>query len=284
MAEHADRHADRHADPQADRQADPNADRHSGRHAAETGRPSGRPSGDATSRGDTASTAEVGALFDRIAPRYDAMNSVISLFQEPRWRQRAIALAGLEPGMSAIDVATGTGKVAVGLADAVGTFGRVVGVDVSKAMIEQAQPAFADRVELQFLVGDALDLPVEDGAFDAATIAFGMRNLSDYQRGFAEMRRVIRPGGRVVCLEAARPRSWLGRLGWLWFERVVPLLGRAIGEVAAYRYLVTSVRSYPAPERIAEVMRAAGLVNVHWIPLTFGMVTIHVGRRASEES
>jgi demethylmenaquinone methyltransferase/2-methoxy-6-polyprenyl-1,4-benzoquinol methylase len=239
----------------------------------------GRPSGAATDRGNAATTGQVGAMFDRIAPRYDVMNALISGFQEPRWRRRAVALAALEPDMAAVDVATGTGKVAEGLADVVGTFGRVVGVDVSKAMIGRARTAFADRVELEFVLGDAMALPVEDGAFDAATIAFGMRNLPDYEQGFAEMRRVVRPGGRVVCLEAARPRSWLGRLGWLWFERVVPLLGRLIGEADAYRYLVASVAAYPGPERIAEHMQAAGLVDVQWIALTFGMVTIHTGRQ-----
>jgi demethylmenaquinone methyltransferase / 2-methoxy-6-polyprenyl-1,4-benzoquinol methylase len=240
------------------------------------------PTGAASDRGNAASTADIGAMFDRIAPRYDAMNVVISGFQEPRWRRRAIELAGLEPGMSAVDVATGTGKVAVGLADVVGTFGHVLGVDVSPAMIDRARTAYADRVELEFVAGDALDLPAEPGSFDAATIAFGMRNLPDYEGGFREMARVVRPGGRVICLEAARPRAWLGRIGWLWFERVVPLLGRAIGERDAYRYLVASVQSYPGPERIAELMRAAGLVDVHWIPLTFGMVTVHVGRRPAE--
>jgi demethylmenaquinone methyltransferase/2-methoxy-6-polyprenyl-1,4-benzoquinol methylase len=218
-------------------------------------------------------------MFDRIAPRYDLMNALISGFQEPRWRRRAIELAGLGPGMTALDVATGTGKVAQGLADRVGPFGHVVGVDVSTVMIERARRANADRVELEFVIGDALDLPVEDGTFDAATIAFGMRNLADYERGFAEMRRAVRPGGRVMCLEAARPSSLVGRLGWLWFERAVPLLGRLAGHRAAYRYLVTSVASYPAPERIAHVMQAAGLVDVRWIPLTFGMVTLHTGRR-----
>jgi demethylmenaquinone methyltransferase/2-methoxy-6-polyprenyl-1,4-benzoquinol methylase len=242
------------------------------------GRPDA-PTGAVTERGNAASSHEVGAMFDRLAPRYDLMNAVVSGFQERRWRRRALELTGLEPGMSAIDVATGTGKVAEGLADRVGTFGRVVGVDVSSGMIAQARRANADRVELEFLVGDALELPVEDGAFDAATIAFGMRNLTDYERGFAEMRRVLRPGGRVICLEVARPRSPLGRLGWLWFERVVPVLGRLAGEPAAYRYLVASVRSYPSPERIGQIMAAAGLEEVRWIPLTFGMVTIHVGRR-----
>jgi len=240
------------------------------------------PSGQATERGNAASPADVGAMFDRIAPRYDLLNALISGFQEPRWRRRAIELTGIGPGMAALDVATGTGKVAQGLADRAGPFGRVVGVDVSTAMIERARRASADRVELEFVVGDALELPVEDGAFDAATIAFGMRNLTDYERGFVEMRRAVRPGGRVVCLEAARPRSLMGRLGWKWFELGVPLLGRVAGHAAAYRYLVASVASYPSPARIAEVMRAAGLVDVGWVPLTFGMVTIHIGRRPDD--
>ncbi len=225
----------------------------------------------------------VAAMFDRIAARYDLLNALISVFQEPRWRRRAIDAALLAPGMAALDVATGTGKVAEGLADRVGPFGRVVGVDVSTVMIERARRANGHRVELEFVVGDALQLPVEDGGFDAATIAFGMRNLSDYRRGFEEMRRALRPGGRVVCLEAARPRSLLGRLGWLWFERVVPLLGRLAGHGAAYGYLVRSVASYPPPERVAEIMRSAGFEDVAWIPLTAGMVTLHTGRRPAAD-
>lgn len=240
------------------------------------------PSGHATDRGNAASTTEIGAMFDRLAPRYDAMNALVSGFQERRWRARVVQLAGLEPGMSAVDVATGTGKVAESLGDVVGTFGRVVGVDVSEAMIKRARRASADRVELQFVVGDALALPVADAAFDAATIAFGMRNLPDYERGFAEMLRVLRPGGRVVCAETARPRGPLGRVAWLWFERVVPLIGRLSGEPDAYRYLVASARAYPEPRRIAEIMTAAGFEDVRWIGLTFGMVTIHTGRRPLE--
>lgn len=241
------------------------------------------PSGDATERGNAAEAAEVGAMFDRIAARYDLMNALISAFQEPRWRRRAIEAAGLAPGMAALDVATGTGKVAEGLADRVGPFGHVVGVDVSTRMIERARRGNADRVELEFVVGDALDLPFEAAAFDAATIAFGMRNLTDYERGFAEMRRVLRPGGRMVCLEAARPRTLVGRLGWLWFERAVPLLGRLAGHGSAYRYLVRSVATYPPPERIAEIMRSVGYEDVRWVPLTAGMVTLHTGLRPAAQ-
>jgi demethylmenaquinone methyltransferase/2-methoxy-6-polyprenyl-1,4-benzoquinol methylase len=234
---------------------------------------------DTRGRGNPVPTEDIGALFDRIADRYDAMNLVISGFQEPRWRRRLVRATGLDAGMAAIDVATGTGKVAASLADRVGTFGRVLGVDVSDRMVARARAEYADRIEMEFVIGDALDLPVDDGTFDAATIAFGMRNLPDYRRGFEELRRAVRPGDRVVCLEIARPRSLIGRLGRVWFERIVPRLGSLIGEGRAYAYLVESVRGYPAPEEIAGIMRTAGLVDVTWTPLTFGMVTLHVGVR-----
>jgi len=237
------------------------------------------PTGDSTSAGNAASPAQVGAMFDRIAPMYDLMNAVISGFQEPRWRRRAVALAALAPGMRAIDIATGTGKVAATMGDIVGSRGEVMGVDVSPGMIGGAQKAYGRRPELRFVVGDAMALPADDGIFDAATIAFGMRNLPDYGRGFAEMRRVVRPGGLVVCLEIARPDHLLARLSRLWFERAVPLLGRLAGQGDAYGYLVESVRNYPSPERIAAIMRDAGLEQVTWVPMTLGMVTIHVGRR-----
>jgi demethylmenaquinone methyltransferase/2-methoxy-6-polyprenyl-1,4-benzoquinol methylase len=219
------------------------------------------------------------------------MNALISGFQERRWRRRLVAATGVRFGMSAVDVATGTGKVAVDLADRVGPFGRIVGVDVSEGMISLARSRSRDRVELSFEVGDAMSLPLPDGmspdgpspaGFDAATIAFGMRNLPDYGRGFAEMARVVRPGGIVACLEIARPRSILGRLGRLWFERGVPLIGRAIGQGDAYRYLVESVRAYPSPEEVVAIMRDAGLADVTWRPMLFGMVTLHTGRRPGD--
>ena len=241
--------------------------------------PRGAPTGDATARGNAAATHEVGALFDRVAPVYDGMNALISGFQEPRWRRRAVAATGLAAGMSAIDVATGTGKLARSLARLVGPSGRVVGVDVSGRMIERARSAGADAPWLEFVVGDALALPFADATFDAATIAFGMRNLPDYELGFREMARVVRPGGRIVCLEIARPLSLAGRLGGAWFEQAVPLIGRLAGQADAYRYLVASVRAYPPPDEIAAVMRRAGLEDVSWTPLTFWMVTIHVGTR-----
>jgi len=237
------------------------------------------PTGDSTGAGNAASPDQVGAMFDRIAPVYDLMNALISGFQEPRWRRRAVALAALAPGMRAIDIATGTGKVAATMGDVVGARGQVLGVDLSPGMIGGALKAYGRRPELRFVVGDAMALPADEGTFDAATIAFGMRNLPDYGRGFAEMRRVVRPGGIVVCLEIARPDHLLARASRLWFEGAVPALGRLVGQGDAYGYLVESVRNYPSPERIAGIMREAGLSQVSWIPMTLGMVTIHVGRR-----
>lgn len=235
------------------------------------------PSGLATERGNAAASTEVGAMFDRISGVYDPMNLVISAFQEPRWRRRAVAFAGLKRGGRAIDIASGTGKVAADLHRAAQPGGQVVGVDISPGMIGIARQRFIGRSGLTFVVGDAMALPAEDGLFDAATIAFGMRNLPDYARGFAEMARVVRPGGKVVCLEITRPRSRLARMMRWWFDRIVPLLGRVAGQGNAYAYLVRSVQNYPAPERIAEVMREAGLVGVRWIGMSGGIVTIHVG-------
>ena len=228
--------------------------------------------------GNAAPPERIREMFDRIAGVYDGMNGLISGFQEPRWRRRVVREAGLRPGMRALDVACGTGKVAADLERAVSPGGAVVGVDVSTRMIERAQARFA-REGLKFVVGDALALPVEDAAFDAATIAFGMRNLADYRRGFAEMRRAVRPGGRVVCLEIARPRRRLGRLVASWFDHIVPLIGRLVGQGGAYAYLVRSVRAYPSPERIAEIMTEAGLSEVRWFGLSGGIVTLHVGIR-----
>ena len=235
------------------------------------------PSGHATERGNAAATSEVGAMFDRIARVYDPMNLVISAFQEPRWRARAVKLTGARPGDRLLDVATGTGKVAADLHRRAQPGGTVLGVDISAGMIGVARRRFAGRPGLEFVVGDALALPTEDGTFDAATIAFGMRNLPDYGRGFAEMARSVRPGGKVVCLEIARPRSRVARFLRFWFDRIVPIIGRVAGQGGAYGYLVRSVQGYPDPERIAAIMREAGLVDVGWQGMSGGIVTLHVG-------
>jgi demethylmenaquinone methyltransferase / 2-methoxy-6-polyprenyl-1,4-benzoquinol methylase len=235
------------------------------------------PSGAATGAGNAAAPPEVQVMFDRISGVYDVMNLVISAFQEPRWRGRLVARSGVKPGGSALDVASGTGKVAADLHRHAQPGGRVLGVDLSPGMISVAQQRFADRPGLAYVVGDALALPTEDGVYDAATIAFGMRNLPDYRLGFAEMARSVRPGGRVLCLEIARPRSRLARILRWWFDRIVPVIGRIAGQGDAYGYLVRSVQAYPPPERIAEIMREAGLVEVTWQGMSGGIVTLHEG-------
>jgi demethylmenaquinone methyltransferase/2-methoxy-6-polyprenyl-1,4-benzoquinol methylase len=153
----------------------------------------------------------------------------------------------------------------------------VQGVDLSPGMTAVAQRRYAGRPGLGYIVGDALALPTEAASFDAATIAFGMRNLPDYRLGFAEMARSVRPGGKVLCLEIARPRSRLARFMRWWFDRIVPVIGRVAGQGAAYGYLVKSVQAYPSPERIAEIMREAGLVDVRWLGMSGGIVTLHEG-------
>jgi demethylmenaquinone methyltransferase/2-methoxy-6-polyprenyl-1,4-benzoquinol methylase len=216
-------------------------------------------------------------MFDRIARVYDPMNLVISAFQEPRWRKRAVKLTGTRPGHRLLDVATGTGKVAADLHARAQPGGSVLGVDISPGMIRVAKRRFQDRPGLEFVVGDALALPTEDGTFDAATIAFGMRNLPDYGAGFAEMMRSVRPGGKVVCLEIARPRSRPARILQFWFDKIVPVIGRVAGQGGAYGYLVRSVQGYPDPDRIAEIMREVGLRDVRWQGMSGGIVTLHVG-------
>jgi demethylmenaquinone methyltransferase/2-methoxy-6-polyprenyl-1,4-benzoquinol methylase len=229
--------------------------------------------------GNAAPAADVREMFDRISPVYDLMNQLISGFQEPRWRRRAVREARLSRGRSAVDVACGTGKVTRALAKRVGSTGHVTGIDFSPGMIGRAQRTRSDAQNVSFVVGDALALPVDDASVDAATIAFGMRNLTDYGRGFRELTRVVRPGGRVVCLEISRPSSRLGRLIQQWFDRIVPLIGRLMGQGDAYAYLIRSTRGYPDPERIAAIMRESGLEDVRWVPLSGGIVTLHSGTR-----
>ncbi len=239
--------------------------------------PDHTPTGASTGAGNAAKQVEVQVMFDRISGRYDLMNLLISAFQEPRWRRRLVRAAGLKAGGSALDVASGTGKVAFDLWKVAQPGGRVQGVDLSPGMTSVAQQQYAGHPGLDYMVGDALALPTPTDSFDAATIAFGMRNLPDYRQGFAEMARSVRPGGKVLCLEIARPRSPLARFMRWWFDRIVPVIGKLAGQGAAYSYLVRSVQAYPSPERIAEIMGEAGLTDVRWAGLTGGIVTLHEG-------
>ena len=221
-------------------------------------------------------------MFDRIAPVYDAMNTVMTAGLDARWRRAATRAAALRPGMDALDVACGSGALTRELARAVGAGGSVTGIDLSLGMLRQARrrPTRRGAARPRYLVGDALRLPLADASVDAATIAFGLRNVADYAGCVAEMSRVVRPGGRVVVLEISTPTRGIGRaIAATWFDRVVPLLGRLAGGGSAYGYLPASVRRYPDPGTVAGLLRRAGLVDVGWRRLTTGLVTLHVGRR-----
>jgi demethylmenaquinone methyltransferase / 2-methoxy-6-polyprenyl-1,4-benzoquinol methylase len=221
---------------------------------------------------------QVRAMFDRIASFYDVMNSVMTAGLHHRWRSRAADLAAVSPGGSALDVATGTGDLAVELARRAGPDGEVIGSDFSEEMLALAR---RKAPELAFEWGNALELPYADGRFDAATVGFGARNFSDLDRGLREMARVVRPGGRVVVLEITTPqRPPLSTFFRVWFDRVVPLLGRLTGESLAYSYLPSSVRRFPAPEGLAAAMQRAGLRDIRWILTAGGIIAIHVGTKA----
>ncbi len=218
---------------------------------------------------------QVQAMFDRIARVYDRMNSVMTVGLDRRWRRRAADLATVAPGDPVLDVATGTGDLAVELRGRVGPGTRVVGLDFSPGMLELAR---AKAPDVDFVQGSALELPYADGEFAAATVGFGARNFSDLDTGLREMARVVRPGGRVVVLEITTPQQ--PPLSWffgLWFDRVVPALGRLAGDSDAYTYLPSSVRRFPGPRELGAQLAAAGLVDVGWVLTAGGIIALHHG-------
>jgi demethylmenaquinone methyltransferase / 2-methoxy-6-polyprenyl-1,4-benzoquinol methylase len=218
---------------------------------------------------------QVKAMFDRIARVYDRMNSVMTAGMHHRWRARAAELAEVRPGSTALDVATGTGDLAIALAR---RGAEVTGSDFAPAMLELAR---RKAPGLTFEEGDALNLAYPDDSFDAVTVGFGARNFADLDRGLREMARVTKPGGKVVVLEITTPQnpplSWFFRA---WFDRVVPLLGRVAGDSDAYTYLPSSVRRFPGPEELAARMAAARLEEVRWILTAGGIIALHAGRKA----
>lgn len=222
---------------------------------------------------------EVRAMFDRIAPRYDLMNRLMSAGLDRRWRRLAAAAADVSLGSRALDVCTGTGDLAFELATRVGASGMVTGVDFSEQMLERArEKATARGSSVAFQQADALALPFADDAFDAATVAFGARNLADLDRGLAEMARVVRPGGTVVVLDITTPQR-LRALHGLWFDRLVPRVGALVGrDGAAYGYLPASAKRFPQPEALAELMTGAGLTGVSHRSFMGGIVAMHHGR------
>ena len=220
-------------------------------------------------------------MFGRIAGRYDLMNTLMTAGLDEVWRRHAVRAARPPRHGRALDVGTGTAKLALALARAMPD-GRVVGVDIAEPMLRHAR-ASARRDpasgRLQLGLADALALPFADAAFDCATTAFVIRNVADIGAAFAELRRVVRPGGRVVCLELTQPQLPLWRpLFALYFRRAVPMVGRLVaGDASAYTYLPESVAAFLRPDRLAAEMAWAGLRHVRWRRLGLGAVTLHVG-------
>jgi demethylmenaquinone methyltransferase / 2-methoxy-6-polyprenyl-1,4-benzoquinol methylase len=218
-------------------------------------------------------SGEVRAMFDRIAPVYDVMNRLMTVGLDRRWRRLAAA-AVVEPGNAVLDACCGTGDLALA-GERAG--GRVTGLDFSDRMLERARRKSST---IEWVRGDLLALPFPDASFDAATVGFGVRNVEDLEAGLRELARVLRPGGRLACLEITRPRGVLRPFFRLWFDGLVPLAGKVLPGGKAYTYLPASVRRFPGPEDLAEAMRGARLADVEWRLLGGGIVALHTARKA----
>ncbi len=223
-------------------------------------------------------------MFDRIAPRYDLLNRVLSAGTDVRWRRQAVDYLGLDERARVLDLCTGTADLLIeALGRAPGRSG--VGVDLSFEMLARGASKLLRRGmqgRAALASGDVERLPLRAGLFDGALVAFGIRNVGERRAALAEVLRVLRPGGRLVVLEFSTPPGLLGRLYRFYFMRVLPRIGSLVsGDAGAYGYLPASVDRFPAPERFADELRAAGFGRVEWQTLTFGIAHLHRGERAA---
>jgi demethylmenaquinone methyltransferase / 2-methoxy-6-polyprenyl-1,4-benzoquinol methylase len=212
-------------------------------------------------------------MFDRIAPVYDAMNRTMTAGLDRRWR-RLTAEAAVRPGDDVLDACCGTGDLAIAASRA---GGNVTGLDFSPAMLARAR---RKAPGLEWIEGDLLALPFADASFDSATVGFGVRNVEDLGRAIEELRRVLRPGGRLGVLEITRPRGLLAPFYRVWFDGVVPLLGKLLPGGSAYTYLPASVRRFPGPQELAEMIESAGFRDVRVRLLAGGIVALHTAEAA----
>jgi demethylmenaquinone methyltransferase / 2-methoxy-6-polyprenyl-1,4-benzoquinol methylase len=221
----------------------------------------------------TLAPAEIRQMFDRISPVYDLMNRVMTAGLDRRWRRLA-AEAVVRPGDRVLDACCGTGDLALA-AERAG--GLVTGVDFSPAMLARARQKSAS---VDWLEADLLALPFPDETFDAATVGFGLRNVAELEGALAELGRVLRPGGRLACLEITQPSGLSRPFFRIWFDRLVPIAGKLVPGGGAYSYLPASVRRFPGPADLAAAMDRSGFRDVSWRLLAGGIVALHVGARA----
>jgi demethylmenaquinone methyltransferase / 2-methoxy-6-polyprenyl-1,4-benzoquinol methylase len=216
---------------------------------------------------------EVRSMFDRIAPVYDVMNRVMTVGLDQRWRGETVK-AVVRSGERVLDACCGTGDLAVAALKA--GAGEVVGLDFSPKMLERAR---AKQHSVAWLEGDVMAMPFPDGHFDSATVGFGVRNVSDLPAALAELRRALKPGGRLGILEITTPTGFLAPFYRLWFDRIVPLLGKLLKGGSAYTYLPASVRRFPKADELAGLMREAGFEDVRYRLFAGGIVALHTGAR-----
>jgi demethylmenaquinone methyltransferase/2-methoxy-6-polyprenyl-1,4-benzoquinol methylase len=229
----------------------------------------------------------VHSVFESIAPKYDLMNDLISFRRHKAWRRYTMRLMRMQPGQTALDLCCGTCDWTIALAQASGA--RTVGLDFSRNMLRIGQAkvdrlGLGDRIELVY--GNAMELPFADDSFDFVTIGFGLRNVPDIDRVLREMRRVAKPGGKVVCLELSKP-EWqpFKSIYRLYFERIMPLIGKWVARrYEQYRWLPESLATFPGMRELAERFRAAGLVDVRFYPLTGGVAAVHIGTKEAAGS
>ncbi|SDR84269.1 demethylmenaquinone methyltransferase / 2-methoxy-6-polyprenyl-1,4-benzoquinol methylase [Paenibacillaceae bacterium GAS479] len=228
----------------------------------------------------------VHSVFQKIAPKYDMMNDLLSFRQHKAWRKFTMRKMNVRPGETAIDLCCGTCDWTLAIAKASGN-GKIIGLDFSQAMLDVGQnkvnqEKLGDQITL--VQGNAMELPYPDNSFDYATIGFGLRNVPDLHQVLREMRRVVKPGGKVVCLELSKP-TWQPFKGiyYFYFEKLLPRVGKLVAKsYEQYKWLPDSLKAFPGRDELAEIFRETGLKSVSADPLTGGIAALHIGTKGTD--